>query len=110
MNGPFRLWKSQPIYTQNLRDVRWQVRLAAIWLTWTTVSTVINLCALSHLRIPAAWSRRPPDLPRFTVEAAPHQSPFDILFQTPQSGTRFDAHPDHVRAANRRKGAKTLYR
>jgi len=48
--------------------------------------------------------------PRFTVEAATHQSPFDILLQTSESRTRFDAHPDHVRAADRRKGTKTLYR
>jgi hypothetical protein len=48
--------------------------------------------------------------PGFTVEAATHESPFDILLQTPQSGTRFDAHPDDLRAPDRGKSPETLNR
>jgi hypothetical protein len=47
--------------------------------------------------------------PGFTVEAATHESPFDILLQATESGARFDANPDYLRAADRREGSKTLY-
>jgi len=52
------------------------------------------------------WMERP----RLTVEATFHQSPLDVLLETPKSGTWFDSDPDFLRAADGWKRAKTLYR